>query len=196
MYQRSYQLLCPENSLLVVVDIQERLLPVIENRDAVTFNASRLLRGAAALDVPMIVTEQYPKGLGPTVPELKKVLPPTVPVYEKKTFSICAAPAIYEAVAKSSASKIVLCGMETHICVLQSALDLLAMGREVVLVTDAVGSRFENDRRTALRSVDSVGVTLATTESVLFQWCHTAEHPAFKTISALARERVEDFIEQ
>ena len=196
MYQRSYQLLCSENSLLVVVDIQERLIPVIENGNAVMFNANRLLRAAAALDISVIVSEQYPKGLGPTVPAVAEAVPPNSPMFEKKSFSICAAPMIHGKIEEFPDAKIVLCGVETHICILQSAFDLLAMGREVVLVVDAAGSRFAEDRNTALRTLESAGVALATTESVMFQWCNTAEHPAFKTISALARERVEEFGER
>ncbi|MDR0611851.1 MAG: hydrolase [Planctomycetaceae bacterium] len=189
MYQRSFSLLSPENSLLFVVDIQERLMPAINKGDTVIFNTRRLLDSAHLLGIPIIISEQYPKGLGATVNELTPAIPQTTPIIAKKSFSVCAVEEIRKELEKYPVSKIVLCGVETHVCILQSAFDLLAMGQEVVLIADAVGSRFPIDHEIAIRRLESFGVTLATAESVIFEWCGTSEHPLFKNISRLAKEK-------
>ncbi|MDR2115267.1 MAG: hydrolase [Planctomycetaceae bacterium] len=188
MYQRSFSLLSPENSLLFVIDIQERLMPAISKGDTIIFNTRRLLNSAQLLGVPIFVSEQYPQGLGATVTEIALAIPETAPVIAKKSFSICAVEEIERELEKHSASKIILCGVETHVCILQSAFDFLAMGKEVILVIDAIGSRFPIDEATAIRRLESSGVTLATAESIMFEWCGTSEHPQFKTISRLAKE--------
>jgi nicotinamidase-related amidase len=189
MYQRSFSLLSPENSLLFVIDIQERLMPVMNKSDTIIFNARRLLDSAQLLGVPIIVSEQYPKGLGATVSEVALTIPRTTPIIAKKSFSVCAVEEIQREIEKYSASKIILCGVETHVCILQSAFDFLTMGKEVVLVIDAVGSRFPIDDEIAIRRLESSGVTLATAESIMFEWCGTSEHQHFKTISRLAKEK-------
>lgn len=188
MYQRSFSLLSPENSQLLVVDIQERLIPVIREGKSVTFNTRRLLDAANVLSVPIVVSEQYPKGLGATLPEILAALPKGTPVIAKRSFSVCETVELLEVIDKNDVPKVVLCGVEAHVCVLQTAFDLMTMGREVYLVVDTVGSRFQKDYETALRRMESFGVTLTTAESVLFEWCRTADHPEFKTISRLARE--------
>jgi nicotinamidase-related amidase len=189
MYQRSFSLLSPENSLLFVVDVQERLMPTINKGDTVIFNTRRLLDSARLLTIPIIISEQYPKGLGVTVKEITPAIPQTTPIIAKKSFSICAVEEIQKEFEKYPVSKIVLCGVETHVCILQSAFDLLTMGKEVILVVDAVGSRFPIDNEIAIRRLESSGVTLITAESVLFEWCGTSEHPQFKNISQLAKEK-------
>lgn len=190
MYQRSFSLLSPENSLLFVIDIQERLMPVINKGDTVIFNTRRLLNSAQLLRIPIIVSEQYPQGLGVTVTEVAQSIPKTTPVIAKKSFSVCAVEAIRKELEKYPVSKIVLCGVETHVCILQSAFDFLTMGKEVVLVVDAMGSRFPTDDEIAIRRLESSGVTLATTESIIFEWCGTSEHPQFKTINRFVKEKI------
>jgi nicotinamidase-related amidase len=189
MYQRSFSLLSPENSLLFVVDIQERLMPVINKGDTVLFNTRRLLESAHLLGIPIIISEQYPKGLGTTVNEITSAIPQTTPIIAKKSFSVCAVEEIQKELEKYPVSKIILCGVETHVCILQSAFDFLTIGKEVVLVVDAVGSRFPIDNEIAIRRLESSGVTLATAESILFEWCGSSEHPQFKNISRLAKEK-------
>ncbi|MDR3196745.1 MAG: hydrolase [Planctomycetaceae bacterium] len=191
MYQRSFSILSPENSLLFVVDIQERLMPVINKSSTVIFNTRRLLNSAQLLGIPVIVSEQYPKGLGNTVTEIAQAIPKTTPVIAKQSFSVCAVEEVRKELEKYPAPKIILCGVETHVCILQSTFDLLTMGKDVVLAVDAVGSRFPIDEEIALRRLESSGVTLATTESVMFEWCGTSEHPHFKTISRFAKEQAE-----
>ncbi|MDR3109511.1 MAG: hydrolase [Planctomycetaceae bacterium] len=188
MYQRSRSLLSVENSLLLMIDFQERLMPAIENAETVVFRARQLLESAKTFGIRIVVSEQYPQGLGSTVSELRSFIPSDVPVLAKKSFSVCGAESLYNEIEKSPTSKIVLCGVETHICVQQSAFDLLAMGREIVLVTDASGSRSSNNNEIALRRMESAGISLSTTESVMFEWCTTAESPHFKTVSRLAKE--------
>ena len=176
--------------MLAVVDIQERLVPAVSGRDEILWNTRRLIDGAKLFDVPVVVTEQYPKGLGPTMPELTAALPEGTPVIEKKSFSVCLVPEFLEEICRrESVYKVLLTGMETHICILQTALDLLSLGYEVHLVVDAVGSRFANDTQIAIRRLESSGVMLTTTESALFQWCRTAGAPQFKAVSNLVREQ-------
>ena len=175
-------------SLVVVVDIQEKLVPVIPDRDAIISTTRLLLDAAAVLDVPVIATEQYPKGLGSTVPELAQhaALKSTA---EKLRFS--AADAIQQSPWLGSANdrQVILVGIETHICILQTAMDLLEMGCSVTLVVDATGSRREIDQQTALRRMEAAGVVLTTAESIAFEWCEVAGTDAFKAISRLVRDR-------
>jgi hypothetical protein len=151
------------------------------------WNVRRLIDGAKILGIPVVANEQYPKRLGPTVPELADRLGPT---QSKLTFSCGGCPTIFEDLDKRGISKILVCGMEAHVCVQQSVLDLLAAGWRVYVAADAVGSRFEVDYRTALGRMDSAGATLTTTEAALFEWCDVAGTPEFKRISQLAREEM------
>ena len=184
-----FQRLFPVNSLLAVIDAQERLLPATLEQQEIVFNVRRLLEGARIFDVPVIVSEQYPQGLGGTVKELTPYLPVGTTVLPKKSFSIYDDESIRTEIDSGNRSQIILCGVETHVCVLQSAFDLLHTGHEVYIVADAVGARYDNDHKTALRRLETAGMILTTTESLLFEWCRTAEQPQFKEISRLAKER-------
>ena len=181
------QPLSPDNSLLVVIDVQERLLPVVQNQQQIVFNAHRLLVGARLFGVPVVISEQYPQGLGSTVKELAPYILEDTVVLPKKTFSVYEDIGLRTEIDTRKRSQIILCGIETHVCVLQSAFDLRRAGHEVYIVADAVGSRFLGDQETALRRVEISGMILTTTESLLFAWCRTAEHPQFKDISRLAK---------
>jgi len=183
-----YQRLCLETSLLIVIDVQERLLPAIFQQQQIIFNARRLLEAASALGVPIVVTEQYPQGLGGTVKELLPFVPAETAVLPKKSFSIYDDESIRAEIEKHSRSQIILCGVEAHVCVQQSAFDLLGAGKEVHIVVDAIGSRFADNRDTALRRFESSGMVLTSTESLLFEWCRSADHPQFKMFSRLAKE--------
>ncbi len=175
------------NSVLLIVDVQEKLAPGIAESGRVVFNVRRLLDAAKAMGVRVIVSEQYPKGLGPTIPEIAAAIPENALRVEKKSFSVV--PRLESFVERN----IVLCGMETHICVQQTALDLLQLGKTVFLAVDACGSRFPADADIALRRMEQVGIVPTTTESLMFEWCETAEHPMFKTISNLAKEKLPSF---
>lgn len=178
-------LLSPTASSLVVVDIQEKLLPTIPTGDHLVWNVSRLTRGARLFDVPVLGTEQYPKGLGPTVPELAgelTILP------SKLSFSCTGGEGFHQALSTRGGHQVLLAGIETHVCVLQTALDLMADGYQVFLAVDATGSRSDQDFQIALQRMQSAGVTLTTTETALFEWCRIAGTDQFKAISRLVRE--------
>ena len=185
--------LSPENSLLVIIDVQERLLAAIRSDRQIVFNVQRLLEAAGAIGVSVIVTEQYPQGLGNTVQELSPHIPEGSPVLAKKSFSVYDDERIRAEIDKHQGKQIILCGVESHVCVRQSAFDLLRANRDVHIVVDAIGSRSENDREIALRRFESAGMVLTTTESLLFEWCRTAEHPQFKMFSRLAKEEMLHF---
>lgn len=168
------------DSVLVVIDIQERLAAVMPARDGVVRKAGILVEAAARLGVPVVVTEQYPKGLGYTVQELVEKLPANAERVEKTTFSACAALPL-------SAAQMVIAGMEAHVCVLQTAIELASAGREVFVVGDAVCSRTEENRTNALDRMRAAGVVVTNTESVLFEWLRDAGHEHFRELSKLIR---------
>jgi nicotinamidase-related amidase len=164
-------------------------MPAIQNQQQIVSNVRRLLEGARALGVSVVVSEQYPQGLGGTVKELTPFIPVGTAVLSKKSFSIYDNESIRKEIDSQKRSRIVLCGVETHVCVLQSAFDLHRVGYEVYIVADAVGSRFIVDQETALHRFGTTGLALTTTESLLFEWCRSADHLQFKEISRLAKER-------
>jgi nicotinamidase-related amidase len=183
---RSPELMSREDSALLVVDAQEKLLNIIPGSSRIIWNIRRLLDAAAALGVPIAATEQYPDRLSPTVPELKERIGAAP---DKMCFSAAVCGDIFERWKKDNRYRLLICGIEAHVCVLQTALDVLAAGFDTYVAVDAVGSRFDVDRETALRRMESAGVILTTTESAMFEWCRTAEVPEFKMISALAKEK-------
>lgn len=190
MYHRSFSLCSPRNSMLVIVDVQERLIPAMTAGAEIVFNTQRLGEAARMFGVPTVVSEQYPKGLGSTLSEVRQSIPENAPILPKRTFSVCGDDALRRMIDEVEVPKVVLCGVEGHVCVQQSALDLLARDREVLLVVDAAGSRFSRDYEIALRRMEASGVFLTTTESILFEWCETADHPSFKAVSASAKREV------
>jgi len=173
--------LTPCSSLLAVIDVQERLLAVMPEADRIVARCSRLAEAARILGVQAVLTEQYPKGLGPTPPALAALLPPAA---AKMAFSCCGCVG-FDAALAPEISSVVLAGLETHVCVAQTALDLLARGVGVFVAVDAVTSRHTTDHEVALRRLEGAGAVLTTTESVLFEWCRSAEHPQFQAIRRL-----------
>jgi nicotinamidase-related amidase len=174
------------DSALLVIDVQEKLLPKISGADALVRNIGFLIDGARLLDVPVAATEQYPKGLGTTVPELAQRLPRR---QDKVAFTCCAVASLTDGFREAGRAKIVLAGIETHVCVLHTALDLLAQGFSVYLPVDAVGSRFALDHEQALRRLERAGAVITTSETTVFEWVGGASHPRFKQVSALVQER-------
>jgi nicotinamidase-related amidase len=168
------------DSALAIVDVQERLAAVMPARDSVVRAIRTLLEAASLLEIPILLTEQYVKGLGPTVPEVGAHLPPRAIRIEKTGFSACAALPL-------TRPQVVLAGMEAHVCVLQTALEWAAAGRDVFVVADAVCSRSEANRTNALARLQSAGVVVTNTESVLFEWLRDAAHEHFRAISKLIR---------
>jgi nicotinamidase-related amidase len=181
----SPELMSPADTGLLVVDVQEKLLAAIPDNRLIVWNIRRLIDGAKILGLPVAATEQHPKGLGPTALELAERLG-SIP--SKMTFSCGGCPRIFADFRAGGINKILLAGIEAHVCVQQTAFDLLSDGWSVFVAVDAVGSRFEIDYRTALRRMDSAGATLTTTEAALFEWCRIAGTPEFKQISRLAQE--------
>jgi nicotinamidase-related amidase len=183
---RSPELLSVENSRLLIVDVQEKLLPLIPVAERLIHNCRRLLDGAKILSVPSFGTEQYPKGLGRTTPQLAERLGP---LPSKVEFSCVPVLGWGEAAqVADDRDQVVVAGMETHVCVLQTVLDLIAAGFRVYVPADAVASRSEIDWRIALDRMASSGATVTTVESVLFEWCQKAGTPAFKEIQKLIIE--------
>jgi nicotinamidase-related amidase len=191
---RSPQLMNRHDTALVVIDVQEKLVPHIHAHQKMIWNIGRLIDGAAALGVTIRATEQYPKGLGGTVSPLAERLSlvQNSMIPEKIMFSCRECRAAFGELVERRIQKLLLTGIETHVCVLQSALDLIAGGFNVYLCTDAVGSRYELDRDIAIRRMEDNGVTLTTTETALFEWCEQAGSPEFKTISQLAQQKFDD----
>jgi nicotinamidase-related amidase len=182
---RSPEMMSRGDTALLVVDVQVKLIPAIGNHRLVVWNARRLIDGAKILGIPAAATEQYPKGIGPTVPELAERLGP---IRAKLTFSCCGCPEIFQQWQARGLHKILVCGIEAHVCVQQTVLDLLSDGWRVYVAVDAVGSRRNIDYRTALSRMDAAGATLTTTEAALFEWCRVAGSPEFSQISRLVKE--------
>ncbi|MCC6582933.1 MAG: hydrolase [Chitinophagales bacterium] len=172
-----------EDCLLLVIDIQERLIPVIHQHEEVIHNANILLKGMEILGVPVIVTEQYPKGLGNTCKEI--ILGDDAKVMEKITFSCLGNDHIKESV--QTEKQIIICGVEAHICVLKTALDLLDEGYQVHLITDAVSSRKKENKQVAIERMKQSGVFISSTEMILFQLLDKAGTEEFKLISKLIK---------
>ncbi len=171
-----------DDAVLVMVDIQERLAAVMSERKKVVDNCLHLIEIAKLLHIPMIINEQYPKGLGHTVGEITNALPDNNPI-EKIAFSCCRQAAFLERLAALGKKKIVLCGMETHVCVLQSCLDLLKEGYSVHVVSDAMCSRTRENHETAIGFMRDAGSVVTCTETVLFQLLERAGTEEFRTIS-------------
>ena len=182
---RSPELMNADDTALLVVDVQEKLIPVIRNAEIIQWNISRLLQAADALDIPAAATEQYPQGLGhTTIPTF------TLPeiIEEKTMFSCRETAAIFTNWADAGIRKFLICGIETHVCIQQTVMDLLAEGFQIYLAIDALGARHDLDHQTGLRRMEGSGAVLTTTEAAMFEWCETATNPAFKTISGLVRQ--------
>jgi nicotinamidase-related amidase len=179
--------LTARESALLVIDVQEKLMARIPEAAGVTQNIAFLVDVAKVLDVEVAATEQYPKGLGPTVAPLAQRLPARP---DKLAFSACAAPGIVEGFRGKGRTKIVLTGIEAHVCVLHTALDLLAAKFEVYLAVDAVASRYATDRDVAIRRLEQAGAILTTVETCAFEWMGGSSHPQFKAVSALVQERM------
>lgn len=180
--------LSAEESVLVVIDVQDRLCKAMDPQvlGQLTANTGVLLESAAELKIPVAVTEQYVKGLGPTLPELQEKLG-ELPRHEKMTFSCCGCSPFVEQIRASGRRQIVITGMETHVCVLQTVLELLDAGYLVQVVRDAVMSRSSQNWDTALEEMRQAGAVITCTESVLFQWLRMAGTESFKKLSKLVK---------
>jgi len=178
-----------DRAVLVVVDVQQRLVPSMDPevyRETLA-NIDMLVRGADILQIPVLATEQYPKGLGPTVPELANAC--RTRIVEKMTFGCCGEPSFVDYLRGLDRSEVIVVGMEAHVCVYQTILGLLQQDYHVHLVRDAVISRGTVDYRNSLENAARAGAIVTTAETALFQLLRTAEAPEFKAISKLVKER-------
>ena len=174
-----------DNTACLIVDIQERLTPALHEAERFTAACTLLIQGLHALGIPMMATEQYPQGLGTTLPEIKSLLPDT-PFVEKTRFS-AVLPETEDFIRRHNTQNIVLIGAETHICMLQTALDLRAQGLNVYIPAECAASRNPANKANGLEQMHAAGVTVGNGESLLFALLRDAKHPAFKTISKLVR---------
>jgi nicotinamidase-related amidase len=174
-------LMSAEKSSLLVIDVQDRLLQHVHGWQSLLHNVIWLVRVAKRIGVPVMATEQYPKGLGHTNPDLAKELPAGV-IAEKVHFS-CAAAQCLPGLAGSERPQVVICGMESHVCVQQTALELRWAGKEVFVVGDSVGSRDPADKALALERMRGHGIEIVSREMVAFEWLRQAGTPLFKEIS-------------
>ena len=173
-------------AVIVVIDIQERLLPAMKNQEDIANKAAMLIRGGRILGTPILVTEQYPKGLGKTVSQIQEALVKFEPI-EKTSFSVLGEPNFVEALKAFNCEDVIICGIESHVCVEQSALDLLDQGYRVYIIEDATGSRSNIDKKYAGRRMVEAGCVGTTVEAVLFEMVGDAKDPCFKEISNLVK---------
>ena len=182
---RSPHLLNRQTSALLVVDVQERLTAAIESSDRVIAISKLLIEAATILDVPVLVSEQYTKGLGKTVKDLD--VSKAAVIEEKSMFSCRQCEQIMALLEEKAIQTVLLCGIEAHVCVAQTAFDLMASGFNVQVAVDAVGSRNSVDRDTAISRLNMHGVASTTAEAAIFEWCETSSAAEFKQISQLVK---------
>jgi len=179
-------MLNPLDAVLVLVDFQSRLEEIVHRSETVVPNALRLIQGCQALEIPILPTLQAPEKLGPMPPELKFALDGIEPI-SKETFSALRVPAFVKVLDQSGRKHILLTGIEAHVCVLQTGLDLLDAGYEVSVLSDAVFSRTQENHNLALARLHDAGGTISSVEMALFELIRTSKHPAFRTISKLVK---------
>ena len=178
--------LIPQNSLVMVIDVQEKLVNMLE-KDTIVQKTAKLVQAAKILDIPVIVTEQYPKGLGATLDVIKANLGENTQFYEKTSFSALDTEGIEDKLKKSSKKQIVLCGIETHICVHQTCAALIDAGYEVYIIKDACASRNKYEFKQGIEIMRQNGAKISCLEIALFEWLGSAKHPNFKEVQALIK---------
>ena len=179
-------LLSPENTALVAIDFQERLFPVMHEKEKLLRQVVKLIQGARVLDIPVILTEQYPKGLGPTIPEVAELLPDVKPI-EKTCFSCCDAESFRDNLESTGRKQVLICGIEAHICVYQTAVALAQADYEVQVVSDCVSSRDPENKIVTLFKLGSTGISPTTMETALFELLKVAGGDKFKQISNIVK---------
>jgi nicotinamidase-related amidase len=176
-------LLTAKNAAVLLIDLQERLVPAIADGDAMVARAARLAEAASLLDVPVLATEQYPRGLGPTVAPLAAYPAATL---AKTAFSAADAPG-FDGLVPAGTREIIIAGCEAHVCVLQTVLGLLGSRHRVILAADAIGSRDPADKALAVDRARQHGAEIVSTEMVLFEWLRDASHPSFRAVQKLLK---------
>ncbi len=183
----SYQKLTPEKILFLVVDVQEKLFVHVKQKDTLRKRIQQLLQGCQLLNIPVLFTEQYPKGLGRTIAPLQEISAAPVHVVEKTSFSCCKEGAFTKQIEQFAKSHIVVGGMETHVCVQQTAMDLYASGYKVTIAADAVSSRTLFHKNTALRFMSQHGIHINSVESILFELAGYSDIPIFKELLSIIK---------
>jgi len=183
--RRHEKILRRDSTALLIIDIQEKILKVINESELVVENSIKLIKGFQIFKLPVLYTEQYPKGLGPTVIEIKEVLGTSATV--KTTFSCSGADNLFPTLINSDIKQLVVCGIETHVCVQQTVMDLLENGFQVNVAADAVSSRRDLDHKIALDRMNKLGAEITTTESILFEILEKSGTEEFKAISNLVK---------
>lgn len=176
-----------EDSLVLIIDVQEKLLNAVFNKEQVEKKSAIVAEAAKILGIPVVVTEQYPKGLGNTIPAVKNALAEDTEIFEKTAFSALNNEEILEAIKKHNKKQILIFGIETHICVSQTTAALRELGYEVSVIKDACGSRAEEEYLAGLERMKDNGAYIITTEIALFEWLKGAKHPNFKAVQALIK---------
>jgi nicotinamidase-related amidase len=174
---------------LVVVDVQEKMLAAIGSspKDGIVEKTKRLIAAAQVLEIPILWTEQYPKGLGPTEPAVRKALPDGLAAIEKTTCSCWRDEAFRSALQSTGREHVILAGLETHVCIQQTALDLFRVDYSLFVAADAIGSRFESDHVSAVARMAHAGVQISSAEALLFELIERCDHPKFKEILKLVK---------
>jgi nicotinamidase-related amidase len=175
-----------QQTAMLLVDVQERLFGHIEGHASIEKHLLVLLQGLQSLDIPIVCNQQYTKGLGETIESIRTLLG-EVEIYEKRTFSCCQNPDVMEALKALHVKRVIVAGVESHVCVLQSVLDLVDAGFEVIVCADAMGSRKAKDHDLALLRMSQEGARVGSVESLLFELLRSADHAQFKTISNLVK---------
>ena len=176
-----------DETMALIIDFQERLVPVIHNSEELIRSSSILVKGLKALEIPMVVSQQYTRGIGMTVPAIIEAAGEEFAYLDKVSFSCAEDEELLRKIRETGKKNIILSGIEAHICVLQTAIDLIAKGYNVILVEDCIGSRRESDKEVAVRRAYAEGAIVTTYESILFELTRVAKTEVFKTISGLIK---------
>ena len=176
----------PENAAGLIIDLQDKLLPHIYNAKVLEENCKKLITGLSILEIPMVASEQYPKGLGPTIESIQNLIP-DFKVVEKLSFSCCRDDNFRKVLRNIGKRMMIICGVEAHVCVLQSAIDMVEIGYQPVIVEDCISSRRESDKKTAIKRMIQEKVIVTSYESILFELCLQAGTETFKKISQLVK---------
>lgn len=175
-----------QDCCLVVIDVQGKLAQLVADKESLFKNVRILIQAAKILDLPILWCQQVPEALGPTIPEIAELLTGSEPI-NKATFSCCGQEQFNAELNAVGREQVLLCGIETHVCVYQTAMDLMEAGVDVTIVADAVSSRTEQNRQTALARLAAEGAHVSSTEMILFELLKTAKHPHFKDIARLVK---------
>ena len=179
-------MLTPDNTLLVVIDIQDRMVRVMHHKERLLQNLVKLIRGVQVLDIPIVLTEQYPSGLGPTLPEITELLPGVRPI-EKVCFNCCDEERFRQKLESLNRQQVLIAGIEAHVCVYQTAMDLFGQGYEVQVVVDCIASRDVENKEVCLTEMSHAGISPTTAEMAPFELLKVAKGDQFKQISDIVK---------